>query len=190
MSAVKADLRECQGVYILPHSLERRKYIQRWEWQSRRRLFHSSHSHLKDWFPLTVLQEITFSLCKLILQSFKSLIGFAALAVGHFCTSLFWEVWSMTVRCFRESYRVANCWEPLGADVEPQAQNLTFFTIWNLLIKKSAFVKWLFFPYLFSGLLLWKIFLKGSTIQTVHHSICLFSKAGWICLIWLKSLLT
>lgn len=161
--------------------------MQRWGQRSKKRSFHSSHPHLKDWFPLTVLQKVSSSMFKLILQSFKSLIGFAALTVGPFRIWLFWEVRSMTVSNFRVSCGMARCWEPLGADVEPQAQNLA---IWNFLIKKSAFVKWLFFPYLFSGLLLWKIFLKGSTIQTVHHPICLFSKAGWICLIWLKSLLT
>jgi len=146
------------------------------------------------WTSSILLQELSFYVFKQMFQVFKSLNCFTALALGHLLVLLFWEVQSMAVGNFRMSCEITDCWELLGVGVEPQAQTwhflFLFFRTRDFLLKKSAHVKWLFFPYLFSGLLLWKIFLKGSTIQTVHHPTCLFSKAGWICLIWLKSLLT
>lgn len=165
MPAVKADL------YRIPGSVHLREI----KWKD------ESHKEWRDiMLSILTLRTDSIFLC-LMLQSFKSLVCFATLTVHHLCILLFWEVQSMAVRNFRVSCEVSNCWEPLGADVEPQAQTWHFFKIWDFFIKKSAYVKCLFFPYLFSGLLLWKIFLKGSTIQTVHHLICLFSKAGWIC---------
>lgn len=45
-----------------------------------------------------------------ILQSLKSLIGFTALIVAHFCLVLFRETQSLTGSNFKVSSRVAHCW--------------------------------------------------------------------------------
>lgn len=141
-------------------------------WESQRmKRDHAFHPHLKDWlhfsmFNVAELQKLSL-LC--YINSTSSLHFTVLGSAEHGSWQLQSELWG--VQLLRASG--SRCWTT--------GPNLTIFKIWDFFIKKSAYVKCLFFPYLFSGLLLWKIFLKGSTIQTVHHLICLFSKAGWIC---------